>query len=65
MHQFASYFSREEVERVHEASLRNIGRDGMYVRNEKARQIFAKAGCQVDNQTTLVKFPRKVVEEWP
>jgi len=63
MHQFASYFSREEVERVHEASLEILENIGMYVRNEKARQIFAKGGCQVDNQTTLVKFPRKVVEE--
>jgi len=63
MHQFASYFSREEVERVHEASLEVLENTGMYVRNERAREIFAKGGCQVDNQTTLVKFPRKVVEE--
>lgn len=62
MHQFASYFSQEELERVHEASLEILEKVGMYVRNEKARQIFAKGGCQVDNQTTLVKFPRKVVE---
>ena len=63
MHQFASYFSQKEVERVHEASLEILENVGMYVHNEQAREIFAKGGCLVDNQTTLVKFPRKVVEE--
>lgn len=63
MYQFASYFSQEEAERIHEASLEILEKVGMYVRNEKARQIFAKHGCQVDNQTTLVKFPRQVVEK--
>lgn len=63
MYQFASYFSQKEVERVHEASLEVLENTGMYVRNEKARQIFVKGGCRVDNQSTLVKFPRKVVEE--
>jgi trimethylamine--corrinoid protein Co-methyltransferase len=34
------------------------------VRNQKARQIFAHHGLDVDNETQLVKFPRAIVEEY-
>ncbi len=60
----AAYFLKQsEVERVHEASLELLENVGLLVRNEKAREIYAKHGCRVDHQTTLVKFPPKVVEE--
>ena len=61
--QFAYFLKQSEVERVHEASLELLENVGLLVRNEVAREIFAKHGCMVDNQTTLVKFPPKVVEE--
>lgn len=62
MKQFASYFSQDELQRIHEASLEILSNVGMYVRNSKAREIFAKGGCDVDNKSTLVKFPPKVIE---
>lgn len=63
MYQFAKFFSQDELEQIHEASLEILESVGLLVRNEKARQVFAKHGCLVDNQTSLVKIPRRVVEE--
>jgi len=56
--------TREQVERIHEASLEILENVGLLVRNEKARGIFAKHGCIVDVETHIVRFPRAVVEEF-
>jgi len=61
---FAELLTQEQVERIHEASLEILENVGLLVRNEKARAIFAKHGCAVDSETRIVKFPRKVVEEF-
>ncbi len=59
---FTNYFSRQEIERVHEASLEILEKIGLLVRNQKARDYFARGGCSVDASTGLVKLPRRVVE---
>ena len=64
MSTFAELLTQEQVERIHEASLEILENVGLLVRNEKARTIFAKHGCMVDAETHIVKFPRKVVEEF-
>jgi trimethylamine--corrinoid protein Co-methyltransferase len=61
---FATLLSESQVERVHAASLEILENVGVLVRHEKARAIFQKHGCQVDNQGQLIKFPRRVVEEF-
>ncbi|MHB9095815.1 MAG: trimethylamine methyltransferase family protein [Eubacteriales bacterium] len=61
--EFAKFFTPAQIERVHEASLEILERVGLLVRNEKAREIFAKHGCKVDTNSGLTKIPRKVVEE--
>ncbi len=61
--QSAYFLKQSEVKRVHEASLELLENVGLLVRNEKARKIYAKHGCVVDHQTTLVKFPETVVEK--
>ncbi len=61
--EFAKFFTPAQIERVHEASLEILERVGLLVRNEKAREIFAKHGCKVDTHSGLTKIPRKVVEE--
>jgi trimethylamine--corrinoid protein Co-methyltransferase len=48
---------------VHEAALEILENIGLRVRNEKARLIFTRYGCRVDNDNLLVKFPPKIVEE--
>lgn len=45
---FTSYLSREQIQRVHEASLDILENVGIIVRNEKARNYFAQHGCLVD-----------------
>jgi len=61
---WAEFLTTEEIKRVHEASLVILEETGILVRNEKARRIFARAGCRVESQTGVVKIPGKVVEEY-
>ena len=61
---FANLLTNEQVERVHAASLEILENVGMLVHNVKARAIFARHGCLVDPETLLVKFPRKIVEDY-
>lgn len=60
---WAELLTAEEVKRVHEASLVILEETGLLVRNEKARRIFARAGCRVDGATGVVQIPPAVVEE--
>ena len=62
--QYATLLTPEQVERVHEASLEILENVGLLVRNERARERFAKHGCRVDAETEIVKFPRQVVEHF-
>lgn len=64
MIQYAKLLTSEEVEAIHEASLVILEDVGMLVHNQKARQIFARHGCLVDEKTLIVKFPRRVIEEF-
>ncbi len=64
MFTYSELLTAEQVERTHQASLQILAEVGMLVRNEKARQIFARHGCQVDEETHLVRFPPQVVEEF-
>jgi len=61
---FSECLSAEEVRQVHEASLIILEGTGILVRNEKARRIFAGAGCRVDGKTGVVKIPRTVVDQY-
>lgn len=64
MYTFAELLSQEQVERIHEASLEILENVGLLVRNEKARDIFARHGCRVDSETQNVRLPSKVVEKY-
>lgn len=64
MTSFAQLLSPQQVEQVHAASLEILANVGLLVRHDKARVVFGKHGCQVDNQTQMVKFPPAVVEQF-
>ena len=64
MNTLATFLTQEQVERVHAASLEILENTGMLVRHEKARRLFERNGCQVDSEKQVVKFPRKVVEQF-
>ena len=61
---YSELLTPEQVLRVHQASLEILEQVGMIVRNTRARDIFAQHGCRVDEQTTMVQFPRAVIEEF-
>jgi trimethylamine--corrinoid protein Co-methyltransferase len=61
---YTTLLTQEQVERVHEASLEILDKVGMLVRNESAREIFARHGCRVDAVSERVYFPPAVVEEF-
>ena len=64
MMSYATLLTQEQVERTHAASLEILERVGLLVRNGEARDIFARHGCLVDNDSLIVKFPGAVVEEF-
>jgi trimethylamine--corrinoid protein Co-methyltransferase len=59
---FAELLTQEQVERVHEAALEILEEVGLFVRYAPARDLFRKHGCNVDSETSRVKFPRSLVE---
>ena len=61
---FATLLTQEQVERIHDASLEILETVGLLVRSERARELFAKHGCNVDSETQYVTFPRTVVEKY-
>ena len=61
---YATYLTGDDLRQVHEASLEILERVGMLVRNEKAHALFARHGCLSQAGSPLVKFPRKVIEEF-
>ena len=61
---FATLLTQEQVERIHNASLEILENAGLLVRFPPARELFARHGCSVDEETQRVKFPRAVVERY-
>lgn len=53
--------SQDEVERIHAASMEILAEVGIKVNYKKAREIFRKAGADVDEETMAVKLPEKLV----
>ncbi len=62
--EFVRLLGEDEVRRAHEASLEVLENVGILAHNAKAREVFRKHGCRVDDQTGLVKFPADVVERY-
>jgi trimethylamine--corrinoid protein Co-methyltransferase len=61
---FAELLTREQVERVHEASLEILQEVGLLVRFAPARELFRTHGADVNSETNRVKLPRAVVEKY-
>ncbi len=52
-----------EMDQVHERSLRILLHSGVRVDSAKARKILGDAGAQVNEHTSIVRFPPSLVEE--
>ncbi|NJD58274.1 MAG: trimethylamine methyltransferase [Anaerolineae bacterium] len=61
---FATLLTPEQVKRTHTASLEILENVGLLVRNEEARAIFKRCGCQVDGESQIVRFSPAVVEKF-
>jgi len=55
--------SKQEVKKLHSASLEVLNTVGLKIDSEKARKILEEAGAEVNHQTMLVHFPPHLVEE--
>ncbi len=61
---FFSFLTADEIHFVHDASLEILEEVGLLVRNEKARERFARHGARVDHATETVRLPSAVVESY-
>ena len=61
---FFSFLTTDEIRYVHDASLEILEEAGLLVRNEKARERFARHGARVDHETEIVRIPSAVVERY-
>jgi trimethylamine--corrinoid protein Co-methyltransferase len=53
--------SREEVERIHTASMEVLATVGVKVEWKTAREIFREAGAQIDDEGQCVRIPEDLV----
>ena len=58
-----SILSREEVEKIHHASLKILEEIGMKIGHERMLKSLQAIGARVDFNTMIVKFPRKLIED--
>ncbi|HSR20232.1 MAG TPA: trimethylamine methyltransferase family protein [Anaerolineales bacterium] len=57
------YLTKEELDRLQEATLAILERTGVKFPSEKALKILADHGASVDPGTQIVRFPRRLVRE--
>ncbi len=63
MRTFLQVLSESERHQVHERTLSVLAHTGVRVDTARGRQILRDAGARVDENTTVVRFPRALVEE--
>ena len=56
-----NFLTEDEVERIHEASLRILKETGVKIQSEKVRRLLAENGAEVND--AIVKIPSSLVEE--
>ena len=55
--------TEEEVKRIHYGTLEVMAKTGVVFHHKKALEILGDAGCDVDREKELVRFPNYLVEE--
>jgi trimethylamine:corrinoid methyltransferase-like protein len=56
------YLSRDDMDAIHKAALRILERTGMWIDHTKALEYLRDAGCRVDMDRRIAKFPADVTE---
>lgn len=52
---------RKGLEDIHETTLKLMEEHGVRIFGKKAQDILKKGGCTVDSETSVVQFPREIV----
>lgn len=58
-----SILTSEEVEKIHEASLKVLESAGVFLNHPKAHEVLSALGAKVSDDRTKVFFPRDMVEK--
>ena len=53
----------EDVQKIHKATLEVLMNPGIRVEHEGALKVFKENGCEVDDETMIVKIPEAVVNK--
>jgi trimethylamine--corrinoid protein Co-methyltransferase len=59
---YAGFFGNDDLDAVHNASLRILEATGLRVQSAGARELLAGVGCSVDASRERIRIPAKVVE---
>jgi trimethylamine---corrinoid protein Co-methyltransferase len=59
----APVFTEDDCQDIHLATLEVLRETGVYVEDEKARALFAEAGCDTRDDRGVVKIPADVVDD--
>lgn len=55
--------TKDEMDQIHEATLKVLQNPGLLVNHDRSRALCKAAGCEVDENTKVVRFPPELVEE--
>ena len=55
--------SQQQLDQIHESSLEVLRKTGIRFEHDEARKILGDAGCDIDDNSEIVKFPPGLVEE--
>jgi trimethylamine--corrinoid protein Co-methyltransferase len=55
-------FTEDDLVDIHEATLEVLADAGVFVEDAEAREVLASGGCDVDDETRMVRIPAYVVE---
>lgn len=58
----AEFISADEIESIHQASLRILEETGIQLTHLEALEMMKKVGAEVNDSTQMVKIPRQIIE---
>ncbi len=58
-----SILKESEMDLIHNATLAVLEKTGLKVLSKQARGFFAEAGCSVSEETKMVRFPARLIED--
>ncbi len=55
--------SEQDLQKVHSATLSLMKNVGVRVNGREAKEIYRKAGCTIDEETGMIRFPEELVND--